>query len=121
MPKTGDLHSTQSAGIDSGKGLEVHINVESEPMITASFTNTESERRNLFAIYVYPRRADHTGRRQVRAFKNVDNGLLDGLNQAFNSDPRTLEVIEYISHQLAGCVIGDLTAAVGIYDRDVSR
>ena len=114
----GDREPPVTAGIDARKGFEIHVDVQTEAMITTSFSNAQSERGDLGVADVNPGRARPRLAVDAVFGEQVDHRLLDARDQALDAETEPRQVEQRVEHELAGTVVSDLPAAVDRDDRD---
>ena len=103
----------------ASKGREVHVDVEREAMISPAAHDAEAERGDLGAVR--RRRPARPACARAPRSEEVDHGLLEQPYEALDLDAAAREVDQRVDHDLAGAVIGDLAAAIGLHHRDGRR
>src|SRR5690606_32507428 len=117
----GDLHARVAAGVDALEGLEVHVHVEGEPVITAAAPHPQAERGDLGAVGgVHAWCVAARARLDAEILQGVDDGVFQRFHQRAHAKPAAAQVHHRIDHQLARTVIGYLAAAIDVDHRDVA-
>src|SRR6185369_4247418 len=123
LTERGELRHLQSrvtAGIDALKRLEVHVHVEREAVITRAAADAQADAGDLATIDVDTRRVLAALGADAEAGTVVDHGAFQHGDEVAHAEPRAADVDEWIDHELAGAVIGDLPAAIDLHDGNVA-
>src|SRR6185295_18049751 len=114
------LQSGISAGIDALKRLEVHVHIEREAVITRAAADAQADAGDLAAVNVHARRVLAALGTDAEAGTVLDDGAFQRGDEVAHAEPRAADVDEWIDHELAGAVIGDLPAAIDLHDGNVA-
>src|SRR5690606_29508311 len=115
------LQTGVAAGIDPVERLQVHGDVEGQPVEAAAAADPDAERGDLGAIDVDAGGAVLAGALDVPFGQGVDHRLLDPAHVVAHADLQAAQVEQRVGHDLAGAVVGDLAAAVDVQHRNVAR
>src|SRR5689334_21661687 len=114
------LQARITAWIDALERLEVHVHVEGQAVVAGAAADAQAHARDLLA-------ADVDARRVLAAFgldaergAVRDHGTLERGDQVAHAEPGAADVDEWIDHELARTVVGDLPAAIDLHHRDVA-
>lgn len=118
--KVRHLESLVTTGIDARKRLEVGIDVECHAVKARAAPNPETHAGNLPASDVDARRVGARQRIDVAFSQQIDNALLERRHELAHADAGALEVDQRVDHEDAGAMVGDLAAAIDLYDRDIA-
>ncbi len=115
-----DLQPCVATGVDAGKRREIHIDVQSEAVITAPAPDAQAQRGDLFAFDVDAGSVSSCLRYNPKVDKQRDDGILDGADQAARAELRAPEIDQQINHELPRPVIRHLPTAIALHHRNVT-
>ena len=101
--------------------FQVHCHIECEAVERAAAAHAQAECGDLGVADVDARRAVAALGDDVPGVERVDQRLLDPVHQLAHADLEPAQVEQWIGHDLARAVVGDLAAAVDRHDRDLAR
>jgi hypothetical protein len=122
-PSLGDLgyrKSRVATGIDAREGLQVHVDVQGEPVEAAAPAYPKTQGRDLRALQVDTRGTGTSGGLDPVTRQQLDDGLLQQLHKALDAESGTVQVEQKVGDELTRSMVSDLTAAVGLDDGDVA-
>ena len=114
------LEPRVTAGVDAPERLEVHRDVEREPVVRAALADAQADARELAGTDVHAGRVAPAEGLDAPLRHRRDDGALDALDQRAHAEPGAIEVEQRIHHELARAVVGHLPAAIDLHDRDVA-
>src|SRR5256885_16683597 len=88
--------------VDGGKGREVHVDVQGEPMVRPATRHPYAERRDLGTLHIDSRRACPA--RRLRPDESNDR-LLEQPDEDFHLDAAATEIAQGIETHLPGTVV----------------
>src|SRR4051812_6298749 len=97
---------------------QIHIHIKCNAVIAAAPNHADPERRDLGAVHINSGRAGLAG---PLALEQIEDRLLEKPDELLHLDAAPCGVDERIDDGLAGSMVGDLAAAVALYDRDGAR
>ncbi len=86
-------------------------------MVTATTFHAQTQGRDLGALYVDPGRAQLAFTIDAIIAQYLQDTLLDAPHQLLHAHPFALKVDQHVGDDLAGAVIGNLAAAIGLNHR----
>ncbi len=110
-----------AARIDAGKGRQIHIDVQCEPVITAAAADAQSQSGDLGAGAINTRGARLSRGDDAVIAQRRDNRLLDAAYQFAHANSQPAQIEQQIDDQLPRRVIGHLATAIDADERDVAR
>src|SRR3990172_566650 len=114
-----DAQSGLAARVDVGERGQVHVHVQHKAVIAAAVLDLQSQ-RGVFAFADIPAGRILAALRSHAEFaEQVDYRLLHQAHQFAHIDLPAAQVEQQVGDDLAGAVIGDLSAAIDLYYRDV--
>src|SRR5262249_19895941 len=115
------LQSLVTTRVDPLKRLEIEIHIQREAVITAVPADANSNTTEFFARNINAGRAAARLGRDSEFERKPDDALLQSSHDVAHTQLRAPQVHERIHHQLAGTVVGDLSATIDLHHRDIAR
>src|SRR5579885_666747 len=113
--------AAETAGADVLVGPQFDVHVDRETVIAAAAPDADTERRDLGVIDIHARCAGAPLRFGIVVpAQQVDNRLLGAAHEFAHPEAAAGEVEQEINHELAGTVVGHLSAPIRTYDRNRS-
>src|SRR3990172_6077113 len=114
-----DAQSGLAARVDVGERGQVHVHVQRQAVIAKPVLDLQSQRGDLGFADIHAGRIFAALRSHAEFAEQVDYRLLHQAHQFAHIDLPAAQVEQQVGDDLAGTVIGDLSAAIDLYYRDV--
>src|SRR6185295_15350 len=107
-----------TARIDVAEWTQVHVHIKAQAVVAAAVAHAQPERRDLGLCNVDAGRILARIRSDAITFQQFYHRLLQAPHQGTHAEIATAQIQQGIDHDLPRAVIRDLSAAVGLEERD---